>query len=192
MCHGADDYTLYGTRWNKTLLTWYAEKPIRVPLYNALKLWSKYGNFVFEEALSCQKADICASFKSKNHENCTPFDGPGGVLGHAFGPGTINPLSGDIHLDEEEHWPLHTLFTVLLHEVGHALGIGHTHVSDAIMFPLYKPLKSMTLHEDDIFAIQNIFPATSSNTVYILQPWIVLVSLLSTFFTNYFKIILFL
>lgn len=39
---------------------------------------------------------------STDHGDGWPFDGPGGILGHAFLPDSGNP--GVVHFDRSEHW----------------------------------------------------------------------------------------
>lgn len=89
------------------------------------------------------------------------------VLAHAFFP-PVNGVSqsGDLHVDNGHIWaddPTDTtadadfdLFTVLLHELGHSLGLGHSSVPGAVMNPFYAGARR-TLTADDITGIQYIY-----------------------------------
>jgi hypothetical protein len=83
------------------------------------------------------------------------------VLAHANYPNVDNtPI--EIHIDQDETWYLKidgntpeeqvNLFSVLLHEIGHALGISHSNNQDSIMYP-YNDNK-IELDRGDILAIQ--------------------------------------
>lgn len=94
-----------------------------------------------------------------------------GVLAHAYQPGTqalFGPggtIAGDIHFDTSWIWSDDPtdgpdadfdLFTVALHEMGHALGLGHSAVVGSVMEPFYAGARR-TLGPDDIAGIQAIY-----------------------------------
>jgi hypothetical protein len=58
--------------------------------------------------------------------------------------GIFENIEGDSHFDEDEDWadsgsPTDgfDFITVAAHELGHALGIDHSNIEDALMFPFY-------------------------------------------------------
>ncbi|MBL8061267.1 MAG: matrixin family metalloprotease [Chthonomonas sp.] len=97
---------------------------------------------------------------------------PSTVLGHAFGPGTeamFGPggtIRGDVHMNASKAWVSdphdpddggpYDLQTVLTHEIGHALGLGHSTVTGALMDEEYVGGHRF-LAEDDILGIQHIY-----------------------------------
>lgn len=120
----------------------------------------------FESTDDWRKAHIRITFAGGNHDgydnghyklNCkVSFDGESGVLAHAY---FADP---ELHLDEAEKWTecgkpgsVH-LLSVLIHEIGHNLNIGHSNVKDAIMYPSYNGPKT-ELHNDDIRAVHEIY-----------------------------------
>ena len=92
-----------------------------------------------------------------------PFNGPGGVLAHAF-----YPQDGRAHFDEDETYTHKTdsgvnLLWVAVHEFGHSLGLYHTGVHGAIMYPYYTGyVPNMQLHSDDIAGIQSLYGTSYS------------------------------
>ena len=97
-----------------------------------------------------------------SHGDGFPFDGTGGVLAHTFYPAPPNPepIAGDMHFDDSEGWRIGAntdLFSVALHELGHALGLGHSDNPAAVMYPYYK--MQTGLSSLDIAAIQTMYAA---------------------------------
>ncbi|CAI9772021.1 unnamed protein product [Fraxinus pennsylvanica] len=99
------------------------------------------------------------AFVYGEHGDGYPFDGPGGVLSHAF-----QPTNGRMHFDASEDWIVGSLprtidiVSVALHEIGHLLGLGHTNIPDAIMYPNIRyAMVKRTLHQDDIDGIRTLY-----------------------------------
>ncbi|RXM90843.1 Matrilysin [Acipenser ruthenus] len=68
---------------------------------SALKVWSSASPLSFVRSYS-QNADIRVQFSTYAHGDFFPFDGPGGTLAHAYGPG--EGIGGDAHFDDDETW----------------------------------------------------------------------------------------
>nr|XP_033952810.1 collagenase 3-like [Pseudochaenichthys georgianus] len=127
---------------------------------SALKLWSDAAPLKFIK-VNHGKADIVFSFACKTHGDFFPFDGPRGVLAHAFQPG--EGIGGDVHFDEDETWTArrqgYSLFAVAAHELGHLLGLTHSKDPSAIMYPNYRIQSSTqySLSKDDELGIQALY-----------------------------------
>ena len=71
---------------------------------------------------------------------------------------TPEPIAGDLHLDADEPWRSGAnvdLYSVALHEAGHALGLGHSDRPGAVMYPYYKLSTGLT--DDDIAGIRALY-----------------------------------
>lgn len=81
--------------------------------------------------------DIFIGVYDYSHGDSYPFDGPGRVLGHAFLPEKDNALGGDIHIDGSDYYDgsdYIELFYVLVHEIGHSLGLSHNTNVTSVMY----------------------------------------------------------
>uniref|UniRef100_A0A8D0G272 Peptidase metallopeptidase domain-containing protein n=1 Tax=Strix occidentalis caurina TaxID=311401 RepID=A0A8D0G272_STROC len=179
---GIPDVRSYSTfpqspRWKKEDVTYrilnytpdMLQSDVEEAIAKALQLWSSVTPLRFTRLFTGQ-ADIMISFASGFHGDFYSFDGPGGTLAHAYPPG--NGIGGDAHFDEDENWTKFTtyngynLFLVAAHELGHSLGLGHSEVFGALMYPIYmaRDTRDYRLPQDDIDGIQALYEMTPSKT----------------------------
>jgi len=69
-----------------------------------LQYWSNASALSFEERSANTTADIQLNFYVGDHGDSQSFDGPGGVLAHAFNPSP--GMGGDVHWDGSESWTI--------------------------------------------------------------------------------------
>ena len=86
---------------------------------------------------------------------------PSGVLAETFLPPPANggTDAGDILFNSTVNWQINSnydLMTVAAHEFGHALGLGESSVSTAVMYGTYNGIKQ-SLVSDDISGIDSIY-----------------------------------
>ena len=127
--------------------------------------WQRYANITFTPA---QKENITRGvdilFATGDHGDEYPFTSPT-MLAHTFYPAPPNQetIAGDMHLNSAVNWNIGSdidVFSVALHEIGHALGLGHSDIPSAVMYAYYQRATGLT--SDDIAAIQALYGAPSS------------------------------
>ncbi|KAG8141427.1 hypothetical protein E2320_007051 [Naja naja] len=79
-----------------------SRETMRVLIYYALKVWSEAIPLTFHE-VGDHTADISVEFLQLDHHDSYPFDGPGGMVAHAFFPRDPQ-RAGTVHFDGDEEW----------------------------------------------------------------------------------------
>ncbi|MDF1505122.1 matrixin family metalloprotease [Roseisolibacter sp. H3M3-2] len=173
-------FTLQGSKWTTTSLRYAFENftpdltpaQVRSAIQQAFALWSAVTPLTFTEVAIAAAHEIRIRFASGNHGDGNSFDGGGGVLAHAYYPPPGGgALAGDAHFDDAEAWSINLpasgvdLVTVAAHEFGHSLGLAHSSVTGALMYPYYGG-PSRALQADDVAGIQALYGARAR-----WRPW---------------------
>ncbi|KVH97783.1 metalloendoproteinase 5-MMP-like [Cynara cardunculus var. scolymus] len=141
---------------------------------NAFTRWSEWTPLTFTESSNYDTADLKIGFYGGNHGDGEDFDGVLGTLAHAFAP-----PRGLLHLDSDETWIIDDVFasgspsamdleSVAVHEIGHLLGLGHSSIEEAVMFPtISSGVRKVELARDDVEGIQVLYGSNpdSNSTV---------------------------
>jgi hypothetical protein len=129
----------------------------------ALREWEKHANLTFTPGSDAGGLrTVAIRFAQGAHGDSYPFDGAGRSLAHTFYPAPPNPepIAGNMHFDAAEDWRIGAgvdLYSVALHEAGHALGLGHSDQPGAVMYPYYHQAYGLT--SDDIAGIRDLYGA---------------------------------
>jgi regulation of enolase protein 1 (concanavalin A-like superfamily) len=76
------------------------------------------------------------------------------------------PIAGDVHFNETFEWGVsdpsrYDVFTIMLHEAGHSLGLMHSSDPDAVMYPMYRGIVT-GLAQGDIDTAHQLYAAPPS------------------------------
>jgi hypothetical protein len=141
----------------------------RQAVRNALATWSATVQMSFREVGPGDNPDILVAWRQANEVD---RDMRGTVVAHAdFPPGCgiiNNSLPRPLHFDDEENsWCIGAqagaldVETVALHELGHLLGLQHSSVAGAVMFPTVSANSTnRVLSPDDVEGVRRLYPLT--------------------------------
>nr|P91953.1 RecName: Full=50 kDa hatching enzyme; Short=HE; Short=HEZ; AltName: Full=Envelysin; AltName: Full=Sea-urchin-hatching proteinase; Contains: RecName: Full=38 kDa hatching enzyme; Contains: RecName: Full=32 kDa hatching enzyme non-specific; Contains: RecName: Full=15 kDa peptide; Flags: Precursor [Hemicentrotus pulcherrimus]BAA19171.1 hatching enzyme [Hemicentrotus pulcherrimus] len=167
-------YVTGGIAWPRNVAVTYSfgtlsndlsQTAIKNELRRAFQVWDDVSSLTFREVVDSSSVDIRIKFGSYEHGDGISFDGQGGVLAHAF-----LPRNGDAHFDDSERWTIGTnsgtnLFQVAAHEFGHSLGLYHSDVQSALMYPYYRGYNpNFNLDRDDIAGITSLYGRNTGST----------------------------
>lgn len=163
---GALAYKL-ADRWDRTDLTFYfVNCPYAIDCdaaWDAVRAgfqsWADETTLTFTEVNNPRNADIELSWSNQGPE----LGRPGDVLAYA----TLPRDGGDVVFDDSEPWRIFDgsefdLFLVATHEIGHALGLDHSSIPTALMYPVINQY-TQGITDDDSAAIQALYGLPRQN-----------------------------
>lgn len=169
MGNGWDGPGLGTASLNYSFLNMTAKLPaasVQTEVARALAEWAKYVQVSFTPVTGAPVRTIAVEFVTGNHGDGYPFTSSS-QLAHTFYPAPLNPepIAGDMHFNDVESWHIGTdidVFSLALHEAGHALGLGHSDNPNDVMYPYYRKVSGLS--PNDIGAIQSLYLARSTVT----------------------------
>lgn len=165
------------TRWSTKSLTYYVENYVgglsQSDQDDLIKMaydsWSEVADIHFARTANKSQASIVIG---AGRGRAAGFDGPLGILAFAELP-QGNNAQLQLMMDLDESWTRtisqdqHAILflNVFCHETGHTLGLDHSTMRSALMYPTYAVGISKPQQQDDVPRIQSLYGAAVSPPV---------------------------
>ncbi|MBB55095.1 MAG: hypothetical protein CMF67_12055 [Magnetovibrio sp.] len=132
------------------------DKAFQNDILESLSMWEEISNISFILVNDSNSVDIRFGYAE--------IDGPTGIVGQTHLPVLGELAAVQIVLDFDENWVVGSevnsdglsVKAVNTHEIGHAIGIAHSPLDEALMSAFYNPAVT-SLQEDDIAAARAIY-----------------------------------
>ncbi|PIO76196.1 Matrixin [Teladorsagia circumcincta] len=176
--------------WHQNIVTWTFRDPfhllanqksrrlVRSLIATAFALWEEAlnGKLEFHEVTDLTNGDglrkpsdvdIDILFARGDHGDNEAFDSIGGMVAHSE-----YPPKGILHLDADERWSFDgsdgvDLRYVIIHEVGHLLGLRHSRKQSSVMSKYYRNLSDgMRLPQVDVHSIRRLYGLKANHQNY--------------------------